>query len=107
MSIHWIEANLEIKQKMSQFEEMGKAFVGFYYPAFAANRGQGSQLESIYTWVEKNPVWWSFFIVTRFGQFLKKKIQKNFTEKCFFSDQSCMSFEGAQFQGKAAIMGKF
>ena len=24
-----------------------------------------------------------------------------------FSDQSCMSFEGAQFQGKAAIMGKF
>merc|ERR1712063_107119 len=60
----------EIKKKMSQFEEMGKAFVGFYYPAFSANRGPGSQLESIYT------------------------------------DQSCMSFEGAQFQGKAAIMEK-
>ena len=30
---------------MSQFEEMGKAFVGFYYPAFSANRGLGSQLD--------------------------------------------------------------
>lgn len=55
--------------KMSQFEEMGKAFVGFYYPAFSANRGAGSQLLNVYT------------------------------------DQSCLSFEGAQFQGKQAIMG--
>ena len=56
---------------MTQFEEMGKAFVGFYYPAFSANRGAGSQLLNVYT------------------------------------DQSCLSFEGAQFQGKAAIMVRF
>ena len=54
---------------MAKFEEMGKAFVGFYYPAFSANRGAGSQLLNVYT------------------------------------DQSCLSFEGAQFQGKQAIMG--
>merc|ERR1712002_374047 len=53
---------------MTQFQEMGKAFVGFYYPAFAENRTATSQLANVYT------------------------------------DQSCMSFEGAQFQGKAAIM---
>ena len=57
--------------KMTQFEEMGKAFVGFYYPAFSENRGAGSQLLNVYT------------------------------------DQSCLSFEGAQFQGKQAIMGKW
>jgi hypothetical protein len=54
----------------SSFEEMGKAFVGFYYPSFSENRGAGSKLDAIYT------------------------------------EQSCMTFEGAQFQGKAAIMEK-
>jgi len=49
---------------------MGKAFVGFYYPAFSENRGANSQLLNVYT------------------------------------DQSCLSFEGAQFQGKQAIMEK-
>ena len=56
---------------MTRFEEMGKAFVGFYYPAFSENRGANSQLLNVYT------------------------------------DQSCLSFEGAQFQGKQAIMGKW
>ena len=86
---------------MSQFEEMGKAFVGFYYPAFAANRGAGSQLESIYTWVDFLSGG-HFLDITRLRQFL----QIYFYFK-LFSDQSCMSFEGAQFQGKAAIMGRF
>ena len=35
----------------SSFEEMGKAFVGFYYPAFSENRGAGSKLDAIYTYV--------------------------------------------------------
>ena len=32
-----------------EFMQMGKSFVGFYYPAFAANRGAGSQLANVYT----------------------------------------------------------
>ncbi|CBY22666.1 unnamed protein product [Oikopleura dioica] len=49
------------------FQEMGKAFVGFYYPAFAEDR---AKLADVYT------------------------------------DQSCMTFEGAQFQGKQPIVDK-
>ena len=32
-----------------EFMQMGKSFVGFYYPAFAENRGAGSQLANVYT----------------------------------------------------------
>ena len=32
-----------------EFMQMGKSFVGFYYPAFAENRGAGSQLTNVYT----------------------------------------------------------
>ena len=38
-----------LKSKMTQFQEMGKAFVGFYYPAFAENRTATSQLANVYT----------------------------------------------------------
>ena len=52
---------------MSKFEEMGKAFVGFYYPTFSQNR---ASLGDVYT------------------------------------EQSCLTFEGAQFQGKGPIIEK-
>ena len=32
-----------------EFMQMGKSFVGFYYPAFAENRGAGSNLANVYT----------------------------------------------------------
>merc|ERR1712235_103398 len=60
----------DLRMAEPEFMQMGKSFVGFYYPAFAANRGAGSQLANVYT------------------------------------DQSCMTFEGAQFQGKAPILEK-
>merc|ERR1712106_875588 len=50
-----------------EFMQMGKSFVGFYYPAFSTDR---AQLVNVYT------------------------------------DQSCMTFEGAQFQGRGPIMEK-
>merc|ERR1711953_286936 len=53
--------------QIMDFQEMGKAFVGFYYPTFAADRGKLSDM---------------------------------------YTDQSCMTFEGAQFQGKQPIIDK-
>ena len=52
---------------MPDFEEMGKAFIGFYYPTFSNDR---ASLGNVYT------------------------------------DQSCLTFEGAQFQGKGPIVEK-
>merc|ERR1712168_146593 len=56
-----------VKMAEPEFMQMGKSFVGFYYPAFANDR---AQLANVYT------------------------------------DQSCMTFEGAQFQGRQPIMEK-
>ena len=52
---------------MPDFEEMGKAFTGFYYQAFSNDR---ASLANVYT------------------------------------EQSCLTFEGAQFQGKGPIIAK-
>ncbi|CBY08965.1 unnamed protein product [Oikopleura dioica] len=53
-----------------EFMQMGKAFVGFYYPEFSKDRSATSALAAVYT------------------------------------EQSCLTFEGAQFQGKAPILEK-
>ena len=52
---------------MSEFEQMGKAFVSYYYPQFANDR---NLLGNVYT------------------------------------EHSCLTFEGAQFQGKGPILEK-
>jgi len=57
----------EALPSMPDFEEMGKAFIGFYYPTFSNDR---ASLGNVYT------------------------------------DQSCLTFEGAQFQGKGPIVEK-
>ena len=40
---------LDLRMAEPEFMQMGKSFVGFYYPALAANRGAGSQLANVYT----------------------------------------------------------
>lgn len=63
---------------------MGKAFVGFYYPEFSKDRSANGQLASVYT----DQV------------FFSQKLKNNSLT------QSCLTFEGAQFQGKAPILEK-
>ena len=66
-----------------EFMQMGKSFVGFYYPTFANNR---AELCNDYT----DQVFYVFFY--------------QFSTSVNF--QSCMTFEGAQFQGRQPIMEK-